>query len=432
MKSKLALFQGPKIRTTPFPPHPVTGQAEKDALLAVLDSGNLSTFVASPGECFFGGKKIKQFEREFAEFQGVKYAVAFNSATAALHAAMVACGVQPGEEVIVPPYTFTSTATCALMHNAIPVFADIQDDIFCLDPAAVARNISPLTRAIIPVHLFGHPAEMDGILRIARKHSLKVIEDCAQAPAALHKGRLVGTMGDCGVFSFTESKAITTGEGGMLITQDAAIADVARLVRNHGEVILEGQTGRTYRSTMLGWNYRMTEIEAALGIVQFRKLEEFNQIRIELCNYLTNELGEVDGLAAPTVHPGNRHVYYIYALKYDEAKIGIPRALFLQALEAEGIPFDSGYVRPLYLSPLYHDKKPFAFRHYKGNAHYDKGLCPVAERMHEREVILTQVARPPATLADMEDVVRAFHKILERKRELLEGSKAVAQQKAAS
>jgi dTDP-4-amino-4,6-dideoxygalactose transaminase len=432
MKSKLALFQGPKIRTTPFPPHPVIGQAEKDAVLAVLDSGNLSTFVASPGEYFFGGRKIKQFEREFAEFHGVKHAVAFNSATAALHAAIVACGVQPEEEVIVPPYTFTSTATCALMHNAIPVFADIQDDIFCLDPAAVARSISPLTRAIIPVHLFGHPADMDGILRMARKHTLKVIEDCAQAPAALHKGCLAGTMGDCGVFSFTESKAITTGEGGMLITNDPGIADLARLVRNHGEVILEGQTSRSYRSTMLGWNYRMAEIEAALGIVQFRKLEELNQVRIELCNHLTGKLRGIEGLQAPTVRPGNKHVYYIYALKYDEARIGIPRELFLQALEAEGIPFDAGYVRPLYLSPLYHDKKPFAFRHYNGTARYDKGLCPVAERMHERELILTQIARPPATLADMDDVVQAVHKILERKRDLLEGSKAVARQKAAS
>ncbi len=432
MKSKLALFQGPKIRTIPFPPHPVIGQAEKDALLEVLDSGNLSTFVASPGECFLGGKKIQQFEREFAEFHGVKYAVAFNSATAALHAAIVACGLQPGEEVIVPPYTFTSTATCALMHNAIPVFADIQDDIFCLDPAAVARSISPLTRAIIPVHLFGHPADMDGILRTARKHNLKVIEDCAQAPAALDKGRLVGTMGDCGIFSFTESKAITTGEGGMLITHDAAIADLARLVRNHGEVILEGQTSRTYRSAMLGWNYRMTEIEAALGIVQFRKLEELNQVRIELSNYLTNKLSGIDGLAAPTVYPGNKHVYYIYALKYDEAKIGIPRALFINALQAEGIPFDAGYVRPLYLSPLYHDKKPFAFEHYKGNARYDKGLCPVAERMNEREVILTQMARPPATVADMEDIVRAFHKILASKRDLVQRGGTATPQAVAS
>jgi len=427
MKSKLALFQGPQIRATPFPPHPVIGTEEKEAVLEVLESGNLSTFVASPGEYFLGGKKIKQFEREFADFHGVNDAVAFNSATAALHAAVVACGVQPGEEIIVPPYTFTSTATCALMHNAIPVFADIQEDNFCLDPSAVERSLSPLTRAIIPVHLFGCPADMDGILRIARKHGLKVIEDCAQAPAAGCKGRLAGTIGDCGVFSFTESKAITTGEGGMLITNDPVLADLARLVRNHGEVITDRQTSRTYRSTMLGWNYRMTEIEAALGIVQFGKLEELNRARIELADYLTAKLKGIDGLTVPTVSAGNKHVYYIYALKFDEAQIGIPRALFVRALEAEGVPFDSGYVRPLYLSPLYQDKKAFAFQHYRGDARYDKGLCPVAERMNEREVILTQMARPPATVDDMEDIVRAFHKVLEHKRELLEGSTPLLQ-----
>ena len=430
MSRKLALLNGPKTRSTPYPPHPVIGDAEKKAVMQVLDSGHLSTFCAEPGQYFFGGEKIKQFEREFAAFHGVDHAVAFNSATAALHAAVVAVGVQPGDEVIVPPYTFTSTATCALMHNAIPVFADIQEDIFCLDPAAVARAISPLTRAIIPVHLFGHPANMDRIMAVAHQHGLKVIEDCAQAPAARYRNRLTGTIGDCGIFSFTESKNITTGEGGMLITNDSTIADLARMVRNHGEVILEGQTSRTYRSTMLGWNYRLTEMEAALGIVQFRRLEELNRVRIELADYLTEKLGGLDGVTVPQVCPGNRHVYYIYALKYDEEKIGIPRGLFVKALEAEGIPFDAGYVRPLYLSPLYHDKRPFAFDHYRGHATYGKGLCPVTERMHEREIILTQIARPPATIADMEDVVRAFHKILEQKTELRESSETAARSAA--
>ena len=431
MNNKLALFNGPKVRTQPFPPHPVIEQEEKDAVLEVLESGNLSAFCASPGEYFNGGKKIKQFEREFAEFHGVKHAVAFNSATAALHAAVVACGVQPGEEVIVPPYTFTSTATCALMHNAIPVFADIEADIFCLDPKAVEKVVSPLTRAIIPVHLFGHPANMDGILKVARAHNLKVIEDCAQAPAARYQGRLAGTIGDCGIFSFTESKAITTGEGGMLITNDDGIAERARLVRNHGEVILETQKHRSYRSTMLGWNYRMTEMDASLGIAQFRKVERFNNARIELADHLTKKLGGIDGLTAPVVRAGDKHVYYIWAAKYDESKIGIPRELFIKALEAEGIPFDAGYVKPLYLSPLYHDQRPFAFEHYKGNARYDRGICPVTERMNEREVIVTQMARPKATLADMDDIVRAFHKILENKKALLEGSESLAQPAAA-
>lgn len=420
MTSKLALLGGTPVRSKPFPPYPIIGKEEKQAVLEVLDSGKLSTFLAVPGEYFLGGKKIKEFERRFAEYHGVKYAVAFNSATAALHAAVVAVGVQPGEEVIVPPYTFTSTATCVLMHNAIPVFADVDDEIYGLDPKAVAHAITPLTRALIPVHLFGHPANMDGLMALAREHNLKVIEDSAQAPGAKYKGRLVGTIGDCGIFSFTENKNITTGEGGMLITNDADIAEIARMVRNHGEVILEGQAVRTYTSTMLGWNYRMTEMEAALGIVQFGRMDELNQARIDLANYLAEKLKSIDGLLTPVVYPGCKHVYYVYALKYDEERVGIPRDLFVKALNAEGIPFGAGYVRPLYLSPLYHDKKPFAFKHYKGNATYDKGLCPTAERLHERELILTPIVRPPATFADMEDAVIAIHKIIERRTELVQ------------
>jgi perosamine synthetase len=413
----LALFGGEPVRKHRFPPHPVLGDEEKQAVLDVLNRGELSTFIAAPGEYFLGGKKIKEFERRFADYHGVEYAVAFNSATAALHAAVVAVGVEPGEEVIVPPYTFTSTATCALMHNAIPVFADVQDDIYNLDPTAVAKVISPLTKAMIPVHLFGHPADMDGLMALARQHNLKVIEDCAQAPGARYKGGLVGTIGDCGIFSFTENKNITTGEGGMLITNDAAIAEASRMVRNHGEAIWEGQTVRTYTSTMLGWNYRMTEMEAALGIVQFSRMDALHSVRIELSDYLTEKLQDVEGLTTPTVYPDCSHTYYAYALKYDEHTTGVPRDLFVKALNAEGIPFGAGYVRPLYLSPIYHNSKPFAFRHYTGTAKYDKGICPIAERLHEHDLILTIIARPPATLTDMDDVVVAIHKVLENRAE---------------
>lgn len=415
----LAIGGGKPVRQRPFPPHPVIGHEEKQAVLEVLERGELSTFIAAPGKNFLGGKKIREFERLFADYHGVKYAVAFNSATAALHAAVVAVGVEPGEEVIVPPYTFTSTATCALMHNAIPVFADVQDDIFCLDPDSVARAVSPLTRAVIPVHLFGHPADMEGLMALARRHGLKVIEDCAQAPGALYKGSLLGTLGDCGIFSFTENKNIATGEGGMLITNDDAIAEAARMVRNHGEVVWNGQKERTYTSTMLGWNYRMTEIEAALGIVQFSRMDGLNKARAELCGYLTEKLSDVKGLRAPAVYPGCTHAYYAYALKYDEAETGIPRDLFVKALNAEGIPFGAGYVRPLYLSPIYQEARPFAFRHYKGSASYEKGICPVAEKLHEQDLVLTIIGRPPATVSDMEDVVKAIHKILDNRLELI-------------
>lgn len=422
MAEKLALLGGNKVREKPFPPHPIIGEEEKRAVMQVLESGKLSTFIASPGEHFLGGEKIRQFERDFASYLGVEYAVAFNSATSALHASVAACGVKAGEEVLVPPYTFTSTATCALMHNAIPVFVDIKPDIFCIDPSQIEPAITPRTRAIIPVHLFGNAADMDEIMAIAKKHNLKVIEDCAQAPGATHKGRFVGTIGDCGIFSFQESKNIMTGEGGMLITNDGEIADIARMVRNHGEVILESQKQRTYRSDIVGWGYRMTELEAALGIEQLKKLDKLNSQRIELANYLSGSLAPIAGLTAPVVYLYVKHVYYSYPLKYNEDKIGIPRELFVKAVNAEGIPFGAGYVRPLYLNPIYHENKPLIYNYFGKGINYDKGICPVTERLHERELISTPVCRPPATLADMDDVVEAVRKVTSNKDELKRGA----------
>ncbi|MBN1162057.1 MAG: DegT/DnrJ/EryC1/StrS family aminotransferase [Dehalococcoidales bacterium] len=423
MAEKLALLGGEKVRKHPFPPHPIIGEEEKRAVMEVLESGKLSTFIAQSGELFLGGKKIRQFEKDFTDYYSIKYAVAFNSATAALHAAVVACGVKPGEEVIVPPYTFTSTATSVLMHNALPVFVDIKPDIFCLDPAKIEAAITPRTRAIIPVHLFGHPADMDEIMAIAHKHNIKIIEDCAQAPGAIYRGRLVGGIGDCGIFSFTETKNIMTGEGGMLITDDKEIAEIARMVRNHGEVILEGQSQRTYRSDILGWNYRMTEIEAALGIVQFSKMDKLNQSRIELANYLAAKLADIDGLTPPVVYPDVKHVYYVFAFKYDETRTGIPRDTFVKALVAEGVPAGAGYVKPLYLNPIYHENKPFIYNYYGKGISYDKGICPVTERLYEKELVLTAVCRPPATNDDMDDIVKAIIKVLDNKRELAKGIK---------
>ncbi len=413
---KLALFGGTKIRNKPFPKHPIIGDDEKKAVMSVLESGNLSTFLAQPGENFLGGKKIREFENNFATYVGTKYAISFNSATSALHAAVVATGVKPLEEAIVPPYTFTSTATSVLMHNAIPVFADIQSDIFCIDPRSIEKNISHLTRAIIPVHLFGHPAEMDEIMQIAKKHNLAVIEDCAQAPGAKYKGRNVGTIGDCGIFSFQESKNIATGEGGMLVTNDDKIAEIARMVRNHGEAILDTQKQRSYKTEFLGWGYRMTELEAALGVEQLKKLDRLNQIRRDLANYLTKNINSIEGLRH-TKRSYVDHAYYVYAFTVDEAKIGITRDQFVKALIAEGIPFGQGYVKPLYNSPIYHEGKPFAYRFYKGNTSYEKGICPVTDRLYEKELVLNAVMRAPATQEDAQDVILAINKILENKDE---------------
>lgn len=417
---KLAIFGGNRIRDSPFPKHPIITQDEKNAVMEVLDSGNLSTFIASPGEQFLGGKKIREFESKFASYIGTKYAIAFNSATSALHAAVVAVGVRPGEEVIVPPYTFTSTATCVLMHNAIPVFSDIKNDIYCLDPKKLENSKTDLTRAIIPVHLFGHPCDMDEIMEFASKYKLKIIEDCAQAPGAEYKGRKVGTIGDCGIFSFQETKNMMTGEGGMLVTNDENIAKAAQMVRNHGEMINLEEKVRSYRSEILGWGYRMTELEAAIGIVQLSKLDSYNEHRIKLTSYLTERLKSINGIKH-VKYDFVKHVYYVYSFSYDVEKVGIPREKFCEAVRAEGIPIYGGYVKPLYLNPLYLEKRAFAFKHYNGMSKYEKGICPVAESLHENDLVMIPICRPPATIADMDDIVNAINKVIENKEEILHG-----------
>lgn len=415
--SILAINGGTKTRTKPFPKHPIIGEEEKNQVMEVLDSGNLSTFIASAGENFLGGKKIREFERKFCEKINAKYGVAFNSATSALHAAVVSVGVKPGEEVIVPPYTFTSTATSSLMHNAIPVFSDVKKDTYCLDPLKLKDVKSNLTKAVIPVHLFGHSCDMDEIMNFAKENNLRVIEDCAQSPGGKYKNKDLGTIGDCGVFSFQESKSIMTGEGGMLVTNNEQIANVARMVRNHGEVIEGDLKERTYKSEILGWGYRMTELEAAIGVAQVSKLEDYNNARIKLCNYLSSKINQIPGLKH-TKYDFVKHVYYVYAFSFDEEKVGISRKQFTDALNAEGIPCFSGYVKPLYLSPLYTEKRAFAFQHYKGNAKYEKGICPIAETLHEKELVGMVIARPPATIGDMDDVIHAIKKIIENKQEL--------------
>ena len=415
----LAIRGGKKVRTKLYPKHPMIGDEEKKQIMEVLDSGNLSTFRASPGEHFLGGRKIREFEEKFSKKIGAKYGVTFNSASSALHAGVVAIGVNPGDEVIVPPYTFTSTATSALMHNAIPVFSDVKKDIYCLDPKKLKKTLSPLTKAIIPVHLFGHACDMDEIMEFAQKHNLRVIEDCAQAPGGSYKNKNVGTIGDCGVFSFQETKNIMTAEGGMLVTNDEEIANVARMMRNHGEMVFPSLKQRTYKSEFLGWGYRMTELEAALGVAQVSKMEYLNDERIKLCSFLAKEINKIDGLKH-TKYDFVKHVYYAFAFSYDEKKVGIPRDLFCESLRAEGIPFSAGYVKPLYLNPLYAEKKAFAFKHYTGNAKYEKGICPVAEELYEKILVGTEIVRPPATINDIEDIVIAIHKIIENKKELLE------------
>lgn len=418
--SRLAYKSGSKVREKPFPKYPVVTKEMRDAVNAVLDRGEFSTFIADKGEAFLGGKEIRKFEEEFAAYHGVKFAVSFNSATSALHAAVVASGAGAGDEVITTPYTFTSSATSALMNNAVPVFADIDPRTFCITAKNIEKAITLKTKAIVAVHLFGQCADMDKILQIAirqrRSKSLMVIEDVAQAPGARYKKRLAGTIGDCGIFSLQESKQIPAGEGGMLITNNENIARTARLVRNHGEVIGEGP--RKYRAETLGYNYRMTEFEAALGRVGLKHLNKQIAERQKLAKYLSENLKNIPGITPPFVPKENSHVYYTYMILFSEKEFGVSRELFAEALRAEGIPAYPGYVKPLYASPLYQEQRHIAFRLHGGKLRYENGLCPVVEKVNE-EIIGFEIARPPATIEDMGDAIKAIKKIYEHRKELL-------------
>ncbi|MBE3094961.1 MAG: DegT/DnrJ/EryC1/StrS family aminotransferase [Actinobacteria bacterium] len=390
-----------KKRNKPWPHHPMIGKEEIKAVNKVLKSGNLSSFLANPDK-ILGGKKIQELERHFRNYHGVKHAISFNSGTSALHAAIIASGIKPLDEVITTPYTFTATASCILMANAIPVFSDIQQDTFNIDPKKIAeRLIIPNSiKAIIPVHLFGNPVDMDEIMEIAKMYNLRVIEDCAQAPGAEYKKKKVGTIGDCAIFSLTETKNISSGEGGMLITDNEEIADIARLVRNHGEAIIEQSKHRTYNSTILGYNYRMTEVDAAIGVEQFKKLDKLNNIRIKLAKFLNEGFKEIPQIKPQVVRDGKKCVYNIYSFRLDGN-----RDKFIQLANKNGIPYSGGYIKPLYYSKIYHENKPFFYKYYKGTINYDSGLCPVAEHCYFKEMVITSVVRPPATLSDMKDII---------------------------
>ena len=419
--SSLALLGGKPVRGRPLPPVPIVGEEEKKAVLEVLESHSLS---AASHTNIRGAAKAQQFEEEFAAYCGANHAIAVNSGTAALHVALAAAGVGPGDEVLVPSYTFTATASAVLMHNAIPIFVDVDPSSFCMDPSSVKEAITPATKAMIPVHLLGNVADMDSILAIARSHNLIVIEDAAQSPGAAWRNRTAGTLGDFGTFSFQETKNMMTGEGGMVITDREDMAERCRLVRNHGEVFMQDRP-RSYLADVLGWNYRVTELEAAIGRVQLRQLDHWNDIRRENATYLSKHLAG-SPFAPPYVAEGVKHVFHLYGILYDEEGVGVPRKIILDALEAEGLPFTSGYPHPLYKNPLFQERLvygtegcPFTcLRHDGREVDYRQIYHPVAEALCSHLAIWTNMVRPPLGIEDMKEVVGAIQKILDHLPEL--------------
>lgn len=425
----LALLGGKPVRTSLFPAYKVIGPEETEAVRRVMETGVLSRFLGTWHADFYGGPQVQAFEREWATTFDAKHAVSVNSNTSGLYCAVGAAGVGPGDEVIVSPYTMTASAIAPMIFNAVPVFADIDPASFCLSAETIAARITPRTKAVVVVHIFGQPADMDPIMALAATHGLTVIEDCAQAPFATYKDHNVGTLGHMGVFSLNYHKHIHTGEGGVVTTNDDRLAERLQLIRNHAENVVE-RKGVADIVDMLGFNFRLGEIEAAIGREQLRKGAGLVARRRANVARLEAQLAGLPGLTLPAVVPGAVHSYYVHALTYDAAVTGVSRATFVAALKAElapcelregeGVLVGEGYVRPLYLQPMYQQQTaygdkgcPFRCPHYQGSVDYSLGICPATEHCHFETVVTHELMRPPMSEADLDDVARAFHKVAE-------------------
>jgi len=347
---------------------PIIEDDEIQEVVKVLRSGFLAQ-----------GPKVEEFEKAFADYTNSRYAVATSSGTTALHVALLAAGVGKGDEVITTPFSFAATANAALYVGARPVFVDIDPQTYNINHEKIEDAMTRDTKAIIVVHLYGQPAEMDHINDIGEDNELIVIEDAAQAHGALYHGRKVGSLADIACFSFYPTKNITTGEGGMITTDDEDIAHLARMIRSHGE-------SSRYEHVLLGYNFRMTDIAAAIGIVQLKKLEKFNNRRIKNAEYLTESLEVLDYIKTPYVMDDTKHVFHQYTVRVKN------REKWMEYLRGEGIGFGVYYPRPIYRQPLYKDLG------------FGAG-CPEAEKA-SREVLSLPV-HPNLTMDDLDRIIDA-------------------------
>ena len=424
---KLAIHGGKPVRKKIFPGNRTVGKEEIKAVEKVLKSGVLSKYLGCWHENFYGGHEVRALEREWAKYFKVKHAVAVNSATSGLMAAVGAAGIGPGDEVITSPYTMSATPASILVYGGIPVFADIEEDYYCLDVKSVEKKITKRTKAIMVVDIFGQPYDADGIRALAKKHRLCVIEDCAQAPGALYKGKYAGTVSDMGVFSLNYHKHIHCGEGGIVVTDDDTLARRLQLIRNHAETVVEDM-GVKDLNNMLGFNYRMTELQAAVARCQLKKLKSLLTKRLKNVTYLEKKLKKIPAIGLPKIRKGCRHAFYVYPMTFDASVAGVSRESFLKAVKAElpglelreneGGAIGIGYVRPLYMQPLYQKKIlfggtsfPFNLASPQALSSYKQGSSPVCEQLHHKQLFTHEFVHPFLKTSDLDDVAEAFEKV---------------------
>ncbi|MEK4850640.1 UDP-4-amino-4,6-dideoxy-N-acetyl-beta-L-altrosamine transaminase [Paenibacillus sp. FSL H7-0756] len=391
-KSKLAIDGGKPVRAHYLPyGRQMIDDEDIESVVKVLQSDYLTS-----------GPAIEQFEAEIAAFTGAKYAVAFSSGTAALHGACYAAGIGEGDEVITTPMTFAATANCVLYQGGVPVFADIDPRTYNLDPQRIRERITARTKAIIPVHFTGQPAQLDEILQIAREHNLIVIEDAAHALGARYKNTSIGAIGDMTMFSFHPVKHITTGEGGMITTNNPVYYEKLLQFRTHGitrdeRKLRENHGPWYYEMQFLGYNYRITDIQTSLGISQLRRIGSFIEKRKQLAALYLQELSATEELILPHQLPESESSWHLFIVRLQLSKLTATRKTVFQALQKENIGVNVHYI-PAYLHPYY---ESLGFR---------KGICPVAESCYEEFITLPLYAGMEAE--DVMDVVAAVKKVI--------------------
>ena len=399
---KLAIHGGTPLRTAPFPRREPFGEREVELVSRALRSQDLF---------YHSGSMGKELERRFAEAYGAKHAVVSSSGTAAIHVAVGVVNPSPGEEIITAPITDAGTVVPILYQNAIPVFADV-DSSYCMDPADVEARITPRTRAILVVHLFGNACDIEAMADIARRHDLALIEDCSQAHMTEHRGRLLGQFGQLAAFSLQQSKHMTTGDGGVTLCNDERLARRMQLFVDKGWARRPGWGARVYE--LLAPNYRMTELQAAVGLAQLEKVSAVVRRRNELGTRLTEGIREISGIVAPPVTPGTRHSYWLYALEVQAWEAGA----FARALSAEGVPAGAGYIGdPIFLCmAALSDRRTFGSSGYpltgvlgRPAVEYRRGMCPRTERALSRMVTLT--LHEGYSERDVEDMAAAVGKV---------------------
>jgi dTDP-4-amino-4,6-dideoxygalactose transaminase len=396
--SQLAINGGTPVRQEKFQSWPIWDEREEQALLRTLRSGQWG----------IGGEETELLERELAQAVGTDYALSVTNGTASLEAALHAAGIGYGDEVIIPPYTFIATATAVLLVGAIPIFADIDPATYCLDPRAAEAAITPRTKAIMPVHIAGNPADMDAICALAARHGLVVIEDAAQAIGAQWDGHSVGSIGDMGSFSFQSSKNINSGEGGAITTNNKALFDAAWSFKNCGRT----PNGAWYQHDVIGDNFRMTQFQAAVLRVQLERMDEWANVRSANAEYLVNALRGIEGLLPQEAYSKTtRHGYHSVVLRFQPGAWGSwTRKEFLQALNAEGVPASQGYI-PIYNTGAVRDTT-HKLRMALGLGDGAPVDCPVNERICAEEAIWLLGQSPLlGTRKDMDDVIEAFAKL---------------------